>query len=315
MTIDDFAKRFQHGLDAMASRPLALARGDYDRLCASFATPLPTTMRITDERIAGVPVRRYRPGRVRGRVRGNERGKASGRVEGRDSPLSHAHAHAHADTGQQTVLYVHGGGFTIGSLDSHQGVAAGLAEALGREVVSVQYRLLPEARYSDQLDDVDRVRRWLQPCAMVGDSAGGRLVLDVARAAKDPHPLGMIYPLLGDMSETSLGPDAPLLSRRDAQAAWAMIASDAARAGDAPPVSSAVECLVVEHDPLTPAILATLDQWRQQRRQVGLHTAEGMFHGALHAHAQLAPMSISWRGFCRALVCHLDKRRLGYSLR
>ncbi|MBY6029597.1 alpha/beta hydrolase [Halomonas sp. DP8Y7-1] len=315
MTIDDFAKRFQHGLDAMASRPLALARGDYDRLCASFATPLPTTMRITDERIAGVPVRRYRPGRVRGK----ERGTASGRVEGRDSVLSHAHdhahAHAHADTGQQTVLYVHGGGFTIGSLDSHQGVAAGLAEALGREVVSVQYRLMPETRYSDQLDDVDRVRRWLQPCAMVGDSAGGRLVLDVARAAKDPHPLGMIYPLLGDMSETSLGPDAPLLSRRDAQAAWAMIASDAARVGDAPPVSSTVECLVVEHDPLTPAILATLDQWRQQRRQVGLHTAEGMFHGALHAHAQLAPMSITWRGFCRALACHLGKRHLDYSLR
>ena len=272
MTIDDFAERFQAGLDAMATMPMNQARRHYDELCASFAGPVPASIAVTDEVIDGVGVRRYRP-------------------------------HLGADG---VVLYAHGGGFTIGSVESHQGVAAGLAQALGREVVSLNYRLIPEASYLALLDDVEVVRRRLAPVALVGDSAGARLVLDAARRADDDSPLGLVYPLLGTPSDTSLGPDAPLLSRQDVLAAWAMIAEQARRIGDDLPASRAIECLAVEHDPLTPPLLATLDEWRRCHHQIGVHMAEGMLHGALHARSSLPAMEAAWRAFCRALAAHLD---------
>ena len=272
MTIDDFAERFQAGLDAMATMPLDQARRHYDELCASFAGPVPETMRITDEVIDGVSVRRYRP-------------------------------HLGAEG---VVLYAHGGGFTIGSVESHHGVAAGLAQALGREVASLNYRLMPEACYLELLDDVEVVRRRLAPIALVGDSAGARLVLDAARRAADDSPLGLVYPLLGTMTEASLGPDAPLLSRQDVLAAWAMIAEQAHRIGDDLPASRAIECLAVEHDPLTPPLLATLDEWRRCHHKVGVHLADSMLHGALHARSSLPAMEAAWRSFCRALGAHLD---------
>ncbi len=83
-------------------------------------------------------------------------------------------------------VYLHGGGWTLGDLDTHDAVCRRLSRAADCMVVSVAYRLAPEHRYQAQLDDVDSAVRWLAAhgdelggdpsrMALGGDSAGGNL--------------------------------------------------------------------------------------------------------------------------------------------
>ena len=88
------------------------------------------------------------------------------------------------------VFYVHGGGFVSCSAATHRPIAAALARFTGRRVFSVDYRLAPEERLPAALDDVaeayDRVAKSESgPIALVGDSAGGNLVLSLAVRLRD----------------------------------------------------------------------------------------------------------------------------------
>lgn len=271
MEIHTFEQRFQAGLDLMAALPLAQARRHYDKLCASFAPARPARMRVTDGRIGTTSVRHYRP--------------------------------AHCHPGQ--ILYVHGGGFSLGSLDSHQGVAEGLAAALEREVVSIDYRLMPEAGYADALDDCRTLFEALRPVALVGDSAGARLLLDLIIEVAAVPPLGLIYPLLGVPTEATLGPDAPLLSRQDVIDSWNLIAADAPLADPLAPPADCVDVLAVGRDPLTRPLEQAVAAWRQAGAEVNWHFADNMLHGCLHARESLPEMADAWQRFCTALGSRL----------
>ncbi len=90
------------------------------------------------------------------------------------------------------VLYVHGGGFVSCSSATHRPIAAALARFTRRAVLSVDYRLAPEARLPAAHDDVAAAFDWLcssgvpaQEIAIVGDSAGGNLVLSLAIRRRD----------------------------------------------------------------------------------------------------------------------------------
>ncbi|MBK0393389.1 alpha/beta hydrolase [Ramlibacter algicola] len=94
------------------------------------------------------------------------------------------------------LLYLHGGGFTIGSVATHDLLCRELA-ALGRcSVVSLGYRLAPEHRFPTAVDDTWDALQWLarererlglagQPLAVGGDSAGGTLAAVAALQARD----------------------------------------------------------------------------------------------------------------------------------
>jgi acetyl esterase/lipase len=91
----------------------------------------------------------------------------------------------------RAVLYFHGGGFQVGSLDSHRELMALLSKYSGARVLGVQYRLAPEHRYPAALEDALAVYEWLQACgfaasqlAVAGDSAGGGLALSLMLAAQ-----------------------------------------------------------------------------------------------------------------------------------
>ena len=98
------------------------------------------------------------------------------------------------------VLYLHGGGYCIGSLNTHRGMAARVAAVCGARVLNVDYRLAPEHPHPAAVDDAMAAYRWLlgtgvAPGAVVlgGDSAGGGLVvatLLALRDAGDPLPTG-----------------------------------------------------------------------------------------------------------------------------
>jgi acetyl esterase/lipase len=103
------------------------------------------------------------------------------------------------------VLYLHGGGFTVGSPATHRALATHLAAAIGSRVHVLDYRLAPEHPHPAALDDVPAACRELtrryERLALVGDSAGGWLALTAALRLRDdggqlPAAIGLISPWL-----------------------------------------------------------------------------------------------------------------------
>ena len=175
---------------------IAGQRRSYDALCAAFDAPAPVGMAKEDGLVAGriPPVRRYRP--------------------------------AHITAGAR-LFYIHGGGFVVGSLESHDAICAEIAEAAGAELVSVDYRLSPEHVWPAAFEDCWAVLVDLllgdRPVVLVGDSAGGNLAAGLALKARDAGLSGLagqalVYPGLGgDLVSGSYVEmaDAPGLSTAD----------------------------------------------------------------------------------------------------
>ena len=94
------------------------------------------------------------------------------------------------------VVYLHGGAFFSGSLDTHDATARSLAKASGFKVVSVGYRLAPEHAFPAGLDDSYAVVKWVaeqgeklqwdgKNLAVAGDSSGGTFTAAISAMAKD----------------------------------------------------------------------------------------------------------------------------------
>ena len=96
------------------------------------------------------------------------------------------------------LLYLHGGGYVIGSLDSHRHLAAEAGRASGCRTLTLDYRLAPENPFPAAVEDAvagyrHLLGRGLQPgrVALAGDSAGGGLVVAAMVAIRDaglPQP-------------------------------------------------------------------------------------------------------------------------------
>lgn len=142
----------------------------------------------------------------------------------------------------RVLLYLHGGGYAIGSSRSHRPLAAALATRVGAHAAVLNYRLAPEYPYPAALDDAWVAYRALLDSgfapgriAVVGDSAGAGLALALAMRLRDerepaPAVVGLICPwvdLVPDLSGIrGDAPHEPLL-RRPTLSRWA-----AAYAGD-----------------------------------------------------------------------------------
>src|SRR5882757_5781120 len=62
----------------------------------------------------------------------------------------------------KAILYFHGGGFRVGSVSSHRGLIAQIADASGCRVLAINYRLAPEHRFPAALDDVLAAYGWMR---------------------------------------------------------------------------------------------------------------------------------------------------------
>jgi acetyl esterase len=105
------------------------------------------------------------------------------------------------------VVFFHGGGWILGSVDSHDSLCRQLAVASGCLVVSVDYRRPPEAPYPAALDDCSAAVRWLAAnaaaiggdgnrLAVAGDSAGGNLAAACSLRARDEGEPPIAFQLL-----------------------------------------------------------------------------------------------------------------------
>lgn len=121
------------------------------------------------------------------------------------------------------LLFFHGGGWVSGNIDSYDSVCTDMARLTGHTVVSVDYRLAPEHKFPQGLNDCYAVWEALlceidsfgiskEAITLIGDSAGGNLAAAVSLMAKDkggivPARQILIYPSAGnDHSETSSFP-------------------------------------------------------------------------------------------------------------
>lgn len=109
------------------------------------------------------------------------------------------------------VVYFHGGGWVLCDLDSHDALCRRLCNLSGSVVVSVGYRLAPEAKFPAAVEDAAAAVRWVAEnpaeigarpgaLAVAGDSAGGNIAAAVALALRDePIPIALqalLYPVL-----------------------------------------------------------------------------------------------------------------------
>ena len=108
---------------------------------------------------------------------------------------------AHGSPGSRTVLYLHGGGYVIGSPATHRELAGRLSSASGAGVLLIDYRLAPEHPFPAPVEDAVSAYKWLleqghspDRLSIAGDSAGGGLTVATLVRLKE---LGVPLPVCG----------------------------------------------------------------------------------------------------------------------
>ncbi|NWC73935.1 alpha/beta hydrolase [Pseudomonas sp. P7759] len=262
---------------------LAGLRQNYDRMCQAFTPAKPEGLQVEDLTLAGVGVRSYLPA----------------------SPVP-------AD-GWPCLLYMHGGGWVVGGLDSHDFICFELATALQVLVIAIDYQLAPEHPFPAAYEDCRAVWQAIQagqaPYAInlrrlvvMGDSAGGNLAAALCMGLRDdgqplPRAQVLIYPGLGgpcDLPSRRDCMDAPLLSSADTDGYLALYLQGSER-----PSPYAMPLLAADFSGLPKALIAVaqFDPLRDdgmlyaeclQAAGVAavLYPGKGLVHGCLRARRQ-----------------------------
>jgi len=218
--------------------------------------------------------------------------------------------HERAATPTPAILYIHGGGFFVGSIDTEHGGAAGLAKELGVVVVSVEYRLAPEHPYPAPLEDCYAALQWLHGAAdelgvdpariaINGGSAGGGLSAGLALLARDRGGPAICFQYLGipelddrlDTPSMRAFVDTPMWSRPAAEKSWEWYLGDLWGTDDVPYYASPARAedltglppayvSVMEFDPLRDEGLDYAVRMIRAGVPVELHHFPGTFHGS-----------------------------------
>ena len=273
-----------------ATLSIAEQRAIYDRMCAAFDTPYPAGVTSHDAPIAGVPCRVY-PG------------------------------------AGPTVLYLHGGGFVVGGLHSHDGVCADIRGATGLTVVSADYRLSPEHLHPAAFDDARAVAGALAaqgPLILVGDSAGANLAAATCHALrKETLPIKgqiLIYPGLGgdlDQGSYLTHANAPMLTRDDV-----LFYKGIRHAGDPPEDDPTVHplrdtdftglpptlAIAAECDPLSDDARAYAEKIAQAGGDARWVVERGLVHGYLRARQTVPRARDSFARINRAITAMAEDR-------
>lgn len=223
------------------------------------------------------------------------------------------------------LLWIHGGGYVIGSPSQDDDTCRKLANQLGVTVAAVKYRLAPEHPYPAALDDCHDALVWLASLpavdrtriAIAGASAGGGLAAALALAARNRGQVDvaaqvLVYPMLDDRSGRQAGLDSPnhrLWTQASNVFGWASYLGGAdpesavpARRTDLaglPPTWIGVGTLDLFHD----EDLAYAERLRTAGVPCDLEVVQGAFHGF----DGLAPKAAVTRSFVASQVDFLRR--------
>jgi len=204
------------------------------------------------------------------------------------------------------LVYLHGGGWVLCSLDTHDGVCRSLANAARCVVVSVDYRLAPEHKFPAGAEDCYAALRWVAEkgaeigvdparIAIGGDSAGGNLSAVVALMARDRggpalrHQL-LVYPVIARDFETPSyreNAEGKLLTREQMVWFWNHYLAEASQA--AHPYVSPIRAESLAGLPPALVITAEFDPLRdegeayaERLREAGVPTRQSRYDGMIH---------------------------------
>ncbi|SLK10531.1 alpha/beta hydrolase [Arthrobacter sp. P2b] len=201
------------------------------------------------------------------------------------------------------IVYVHGGGWVIGNIESFDNVARDLAYHGGARVVSVDYGLAPENPFPSALNEVQAAIQWAaaefpgEPLVVAGDSAGGNLATVAVRKLRQQGVVNvagqaLIYPVTdSDFSRSSyqeIPPVPTLLSRQEMEWFWNHYLPDSTlrtHPDVAPLHAESLNDLpftilvLAGYDPLRDEGLAYAKELRSHGVPVDLRMYEGLCHG------------------------------------
>ncbi|HEV2370108.1 MAG TPA: alpha/beta hydrolase [Acidimicrobiales bacterium] len=235
---------------------------------------------------------------------------------------------AAVDARRPAVLYIHGGGFVLGSVELEHAGAVRLAENIGAVVVSVEYRLAPEHPYPAGIDDCFLALQWLHAeadalgvdrdrVAVAGSSAGGGLAAGVALMARDRGGPPLCFQYLGipELDDRLATPsmrafiDTPVWSRPNAVLSWRYYLGPALagsgpeeRCGDVP--IYAAPARATDLSGLPPAYVSTMEydplrdegiDYAVRLMQAGVSTELHCFPGTWHGSTMIVTAQVSLR--------------------
>ena len=191
-----FIDRYLEVSGLSTATTVAQQRDDYDKVVACFKQPRPESISSEDTYVDGrhgsIPIRTYH------HAEGNERAR---------------------------ILFFHGGGFILGSLETHDDICAEICAKTRFDLVSVNYRHAPEFLHPVQLDDVEDALQacWQENTILLGISAGGALAAGLSHRRRNNRQKAagqvLVYPALGgdnfDLDSYRTNAEAPLLSTED----------------------------------------------------------------------------------------------------
>jgi acetyl esterase len=284
--------------------PLARQRQEWDAVCRSFRAPRPEGLIVEDLDADGVPVRVYRPP---------------------------------GEAPKPGVIYGHGGGWVLGSIETHDDMCAEMAAGSDTVVVAIDYRLAPEHPHPAQLEDSLAVLDWMRargralgidPEHIVGagDSAGGQMTAGLALYLRDHavdqlKAMVLIYPVLGsDMSSASYrrNADAPCLTRDEMNfylesflgprwgANWRDIHAIPNLAPDLSGLPPAY-ISIAAHDPLHDDGVIFAEKLKQAKVAFTVRSEPALAHSFMRARHQSKPAMAAFQAIVSAL------RSLGHS--
>ena len=185
------------------------------------------------------------------------RGPDPDNVEIEDSGAGQVRVHRPTSGGDETrpaVLWLHGGGYLLGSPKQDDELCRQIADELGAIVVAPVYRLSPKHAFPAALDDAYAALKWLAKrddvdanrIAVAGSSAGGGLAAQIALHARDQGEIRLaaqilVYPMLDDrtVNRTDLDESAfRLWDNRANRVGWSAYLGHEAGAADASPIAA-----------------------------------------------------------------------------
>ncbi|GAA3179738.1 MULTISPECIES: alpha/beta hydrolase [Streptomyces] len=295
--IEEFVARSNNAMPPDFYRhPVAEQRRLYHGLTAEFPYAEPEGVTHTDDTVrhgsAEHRIRVYRPERRRGRG---------------------------------VLLYLRGGGFVVGSLETHHTAVAELAARSGLTAVAVDFRMAPEHPFPAALEDcygalcgvvaeADRLDVDPERVVVCGDSSGGNMAVVLAMMSRDrrgPALRGqaLISPVLDFTRWRHGGEDVPLLTGGEMEYYTACYCPEPAQAADpyvSPLVSGTFEGLPVayimgaEMDSLRVDSEEYAKNLRTHSTDVQLVIEEGLVHAAVRARALSPAVDDAWERFCHA---------------
>lgn len=262
------------------TQALSDRRDAFAQACIYFTPERPEGIVVEDREVSGVSIRTYLPRSI--------------------TPVN----------GWPAVLYFHGGGWTVGSHQTHDWFAYALIRRIDVAIVAVDYRLTPEHPFPAPLEDGLKV--WLalkrgdfpsldsQRLCVAGDSAGGGLAAGLCVALKaqgeaQPVCQALAYPVLTDdpaLPSVQAHANAPMLTAAELDAALEAYVPTAKLRNDpralalknSDPAGLAPAFIgVAEFDPLFDHGVEYAERLRLAGVPADLHIGQGLVHGSLRA--------------------------------